>query len=101
MAFGVARILSALLLELRCGWLMPGLPGFDMVCFSGRYPILVLTSALRAPSDAPNNPGLHAAFLFLFVVFMVALLGTVCCDPSKSATQTKDALKFGMCDSLL
>ncbi|KAF8498213.1 ankyrin repeat-containing domain protein [Russula emetica] len=47
----------------------------------------------RLRHDAPNNPGMHAAFLFLFVVFMLALLCTVFCDPGKSATQTKDALK--------
>jgi hypothetical protein len=70
---------------------MPGLPGFDMVCFL--RPLSYSRCHPRTPSDARANPAMHAAFMFLFVVFMLALLRTVFCDPGICMAKTKDALK--------
>jgi hypothetical protein len=58
----------------------------------GRDPILVLTSMAL---DVPDNPAIHAIFLFLFVVSMLTLFLTVFCDlgPGICATGTKDGLK--------
>jgi hypothetical protein len=70
---------------------MPGLPGLDTVCLL--RPLSYPRSHPCIPSDAPDNPAMHAAFLFLFVVSMLVLLRTVFCDPGISPTLTKDALK--------
>jgi hypothetical protein len=56
----------------------------------GRDPILVHTSMAL---DVPDNPAIHAIFLFLFVVSMLTLFLTVFCDPGICVTETKDSLK--------
>jgi hypothetical protein len=63
-----------------------------------RYGVLSYAAALSRshlciPSDAPENPAMHAAFLFLFFVCMFAYICTAFCDPGICATQSKDALK--------
>jgi hypothetical protein len=88
----VAHIILALRPELGYGWRIPGLPGFDTVCFL-RPQSYYSRSHLCIPSDAPENPAMHAIFLFLFVVFMLATFCTAYCDPGICATLPKDALK--------
>jgi hypothetical protein len=43
--------------------------------------------------DVPDNPAIHAMFLFLFFVSMLTLFLTVFCDLGICATGTKDGLK--------
>jgi hypothetical protein len=43
--------------------------------------------------DAPDNPAMHAIFLFLCAVSMLMHTLTVFCDPGICATETKDGLK--------
>jgi hypothetical protein len=45
------------------------------------------------PSDAPDNPAVHATFLILLLIFLLALFCTVFYDPGVCETLTKDALK--------
>ena len=87
----VAHIILALRPELGCGWCIPGLPGFDSVCFLSpqSYP----RSHLCIPSDALENPAMHTAFLFSFVVSSFGYFSTAFCDPGICATLSKDALK--------
>ena len=59
-------------------------------CAFGRDPILVLTSMAL---DVPDDPAIHAVFLFLFAVSLLTLFLTVFCDPGKCVTETKDGLK--------
>ena len=45
--------------------------------------------------DLPDNPAIHAIFLFLFVTSMLTLLLTVFCDPGiVCGTETEDDLKL-------
>ena len=45
-------------------------------------------------SDLPDNPAIHVAFLFLFVLSMLALLLTAFSDPGICATEKGDSLKL-------
>ena len=86
-----ANVLLALLPELCYGWHIAGLPGFDTVCFP--TPLPSPSSYPDTPSDAPDNPAMHAAFLSLLVISMLALICLEFCDPGICATLTKDTLK--------
>jgi hypothetical protein len=81
----------ALLSELRYGWHIAGLPGFDTVCFP--TPLSSPSSYPDTPSDALDNPAMHAAFLSLLVISVLALICTEFCNPGICATLTKDTLK--------
>jgi hypothetical protein len=79
-------------LNVYSGSRMPGLLGFDMVCFF--RPSSYSLSHLCTLSDAPRNIVMHTAFLILFFVFVFALLRMEFCDPGICASRTKgDALK--------
>jgi hypothetical protein len=67
-----------------------GYPAAIWCASFGRDPILVLTSMAL---DAPDNPAMHAMFLFLFVVSMLTLFLTAFCDLGICTTETKDDLK--------
>jgi hypothetical protein len=65
-----------------------------------RYGVLPHTTTVHHPCvhsysqpDAPNNPSLHIAFLFSFVLFVLALICIVFSDPGICVTPTKDALR--------
>jgi hypothetical protein len=85
-----ANVPLALLLELRYGWHMAGLPGFDTVCFPTS--LSSPSSYPYTPSDAPYHPAVHAAFLFSLVISVLALICKEFCDPGICATLTKDAV---------
>jgi len=71
---------------------LEGSPYFLGITFgSALWVAYAWTTRLR--HDAPNCPYLHAAFIFSFVLFMLALLCIVFCDPGISTTQTKEDLK--------
>jgi hypothetical protein len=57
-----------------------------------RYPTIQF-QLLPYTSDAPDNPAVHAAFLFLLVISVLALIYSEFGDPGICATLTKDALK--------
>jgi hypothetical protein len=65
-----------------------------------RYSVFPHPSTPRPPSlpphlsDVLDNPAIHAAFIILFVVAMLALLCTTFCNPGiVCATKTKGSLK--------
>ena len=43
--------------------------------------------------DAPDNPAMHAIFLFLFAISILMHFLAVFCDPGICATEAKDGLK--------
>ncbi len=94
-AYKRVPIFWALHLELCFGWHMPGLPGFDTVGFPTPLLCPNLAFTYMTQSDGPNYPSIHAAFLFSFVLFVLAVpCITLCqCDPGICVTPTKDALK--------
>ena len=67
-----------------------GYPATIWCASFARDPIFVLTSMAL---DLPDNPPIHAIFLFLFVVSMLSLFLTIFCDRGICGTETKDGLK--------
>jgi hypothetical protein len=67
-----------------------GYPATVWCASFGRDPLLVLTSMTL---DVPDNPAIHAIFLFLLVVSILTLFLTVFCDPGICVTETKEDLK--------
>jgi hypothetical protein len=57
------------------------------------YPTIQSRLLPYTPSDAPDNPAMHTAFLFLLVISVITLICKEFCDPGTCATLTKDALK--------